>query len=160
MRVQAERSLEHNQEPYICFVDFEKTFDRIPCEKMLEELKMIVYWKDRRLIAALYMNQEVTVKADGESEPGHAGRRVRQGCPLLPLLFNIYAEAMVKETLNSVGGCINVGGYPIQTVRFADADNQAIVTITEEGLQCMTDKLVEVVERFWMIIKLYAKKTH
>ena len=29
LRVLMERSLEHNQEIYICFVDYEKAFDRV-----------------------------------------------------------------------------------------------------------------------------------
>ena len=46
----------------------------------------------------MYKRQEAVIRvADGESDPGIVGRRVRQGCPLSPLLFSIYAEAMMIE---------------------------------------------------------------
>jgi len=83
----------------ICFVDFEKAFDRVNWVKMFEILKDLhVDWKDRRLLQDLYMRQEAVVRiADGESEPGIIGRGVRQGCLISPLLFSIYAEVMMIE---------------------------------------------------------------
>ena len=41
MRTICERSLEHGNEVFICFVDFEKAFDRINWVKMLQILKSI-----------------------------------------------------------------------------------------------------------------------
>ena len=41
MRIMYERSLEHNQEVNIGFVDFEKAFDRIRWDKLMEILKKI-----------------------------------------------------------------------------------------------------------------------
>ena len=52
------------------------------------------------MIHQLYLNQNDVVRVvGGESEPGVIDRGVRQGCPLSPLLFSIYAEAMMIETL-------------------------------------------------------------
>ena len=58
-----ERSLKYGNDVYICFVDFEKAFDRVNCVKMMKILKSIgVDWRDRRLIKTLYMNQEAVVR--------------------------------------------------------------------------------------------------
>ena len=86
-----ERSLEHGNDVYVCFVDVEKAFDRVNWVKMFEVLKdLYVDWKDRRLLKDLYMNQEAEIRvADGESTPGIIGRGVRQGIPIIssPLFY-------------------------------------------------------------------------
>ena len=112
MRVVCERSLEHWNDVYICFVDFEKAFDRMNWVKMMETLKGFgIDWRDRRMIHQLYMNQNAVVRVVGEeSEPGVIGRGVRQGCPLSPLLFSIYAETMMAETLEGNEEGVMVGG--------------------------------------------------
>src|SRR6476469_2740569 len=89
MRIICERSLEFENNVYICFVDFEKAFDRVNWEKIMKVLQSIgADWRDRRMISELYMNQEAVVRiAGGESDAGIIRRGVRQKCPLSPLLF-------------------------------------------------------------------------
>ena len=69
IRMVCERSLECGNNVYICFVDFEKAFDRVNWEKMMKVLQSIgVDWRNRRMISELYMNQEAVVRiAGGES---------------------------------------------------------------------------------------------
>src|SRR2546426_9445769 len=63
LRMLCERSLELDNEVFVCFVDFEKAFDRVNLVKLLEVLKRIgVDWRDRRLIGSLYMEQMATVR--------------------------------------------------------------------------------------------------
>ena len=109
MRLICERSLSHGNDHYICFVDFEKAFDRVNWPKMMKILIEIgVDWRDRRMISELYMNHEPVVRAaGGESDAGVIGRGVRQGSPLSYLLFRIYAEMMMKEAVEEG---IRVGG--------------------------------------------------
>lgn len=92
MRTLCERSLEHDNDVFICFVDFEKAFDRVDWVKMLEILKNVgVDWKDRRLIRNLYMHEKAVIKVMQEySEESDMGRGVRQGCCLSSLLFTIH----------------------------------------------------------------------
>ena len=50
MRTLCERSLEYGNEVFICFVDFEKAFDRVNWVKMFEILKSLhIDWRDWRL---------------------------------------------------------------------------------------------------------------
>ena len=51
----------------MCFVDYEKAFDRVDWRKMMWMLKNIgVDWRDRNLIAKLYLGQTAVVRIDGE----------------------------------------------------------------------------------------------
>ena len=72
---------------------------------------MGIDWRDRRLIGNLYIGQKVRIRIDGEySETGKVSRGVRQGCPLSPLLFNIYIEELVREAVEELEEGIKVGG--------------------------------------------------
>ena len=109
MRVMSEKVIEHDQEMFVCFVDFEKAFDRVQWRKLFNILK------DRRLIRNLYMKHTVRIRvAEGESEPGEIGRGVSQGCSLSPQLFNIYTEAMMREALSQLDSGVKVGGRVIK----------------------------------------------
>src|SRR6478609_6471526 len=108
---------------------------------MMKVLQSIgVDWRHRRIISELYMNQETVVRIAGaESDSGIIGKGVRQGCPLPPLLFSIYAEIMMKEALENVEEGIRVGGELIKDVKYAD--DQGMVVNTEAGLQSLMDSL-------------------
>ena len=43
-----------------------------------------------------------------------------QGCILYPLLFNIYAENIMREALEDWDGGISIGGRRITNLRYAD----------------------------------------
>ena len=108
------------------------------------------------MISELYMNQEAVVRiAGGKSDLGIIGRRVRQGCPLSPLLFSIYAKIMMKEALENVEERIRVGGELIKDVKYED--DQGMVANTETGLQSLMDNLNTTEKHYDM--KINIKKT-
>ena len=45
---------------------------------------------------------------------------VRQGCLLSPVLFNLYLENIMRETLHEFESTISIGGRTINNLRFAD----------------------------------------
>jgi hypothetical protein len=157
LRTLCERSLEHDNDVFICFVDFEKAFDRVDWIKLLQILKNVgVDWRDRRLIANLYVHQKAVVRVGNEtSEESEIGRGVRQGCCMSPLLFNIYIEAVMVEAMEGVEEGIKVNGKTLNDVRFAD--DQGMVAGSEEGLQTLIDRLSVTAERYGM--RINAKKT-
>jgi hypothetical protein len=157
MRVICERSLEFGNDVFICFVDFEKAFDRVDWVKMLDILKRIgVDWKDRRLVMNLYMNQKAVVKIMQDySEESDIGRGVRQGCCMSPLLFNIFAETMMTEAMEGIEEGVKIGGNLVKDIRFAD--DQGMIASTEKGLQKIMDRLNSTAEKYGM--KINIKKT-
>ena len=156
-KIHCERSLEHGNWVFICFVDFEKAFNRKELTKMLDILeKLGIDWRDRRLIMNLYLNQKAVVKIQQEfSDEGEIGRGVRQGCSLSPLLFNIYAEAMMVEAMEGIEEGIKIGGKLIKDVRFAD--DQGMIAKNEKGLQKIMDGLNSTSTSYGM--KINIKKT-
>src|SRR3989442_14294701 len=158
MRTLCERSLECGNEVYICFVDFEKAFDRVNWVKMFEILKSLhIDWRNRRSLQDLYMRQEAVVRTvGGDSDPGALGRGVRQGCPISPLLFSIYAEVMMIEALEDMEAGVPVGGQLVSDVRFAD--DQDMVAGTEMESQRLMNKLNETAENFGMKMNIQRTK--
>lgn len=159
MRMLYERSLDYGNDLYICYVDFEKAFDRVRWVKMMQILKELkVDWKDRRMIKDLYMRQVAVVRLEsGDTEPGVIGRGVRQGCPLSPLLFSIYAESMMKDAIDNMEEGVVVGGRRLKDVRFAD--DQAMVASSEVGLQRLMDGLNRAAEEYGMSVNIKKTKT-
>src|SRR5215469_7717615 len=135
LRALGERSIEVGRDVVMCFVDYEKAFDRVNWTKMMECLDKIgVNRKDAQLIKNLYLRQTAVVRYNGEdSGEAEIGRGVRQGCSLSPLLFNIYSETLMKEVKKRVKGGIKVGGEMLKMIRYAD--DQVILAYNERGLQ-------------------------
>ena len=79
----------------MCFVDFEKVFDNVKHEPLIETLKRYgVDGADIRIIAKLYLEQKALVRVEDEwSGWVNIEKGVRQGCVLSPDLFSLYSPA-------------------------------------------------------------------
>ena len=101
LRWMMEKAREHQRDLYMCFVGYKKAFDCVDHERLWVIMRdtgvpvhMIV------LLRRMYTNQEVTVRTEFvETDNIDIGIGVRQGCILSPLLFNIYAENIMIDTL-------------------------------------------------------------
>jgi hypothetical protein len=99
LRIISERTLDIDEESCACFIDRQKACDRVNWTKLMQILKGIgIYWRERRLISKLYMEQSVKIRLDQEEARSvKIGRGVRQGCCLSPILFNIYLTKKALE---------------------------------------------------------------
>lgn len=153
IRMIAERCMDVNKEIYVCFIDWEKAFDRVDWNILMKILKEIqLNWKDRRLIRELYKGQKVVVRVDNEeTEEVIIGRGVRQGCCMSPALFNLYAEKLLEEALANTEG-IKIGNENMRNIKYAD--DQAVVADSILKLQNMVENINEAGKRFGMKINV------
>jgi len=92
------------------------------------------------LIWNLYEGQAAFAQIGGGlSSACLIGRGVRQGCSSSPLLYLIYDDAVVKEASYNTQLEVLVGGQVCNMIRFAD--DKAVVSSTQKGLQQLMDDL-------------------
>ena len=105
MRIVSERALDVKEEMCLCFIDWQKAFDRVDWTKLLEMLRDIGdNWRERRLICNVYQGQRVKLRLyQGETDSVMIGRGVRQGCCMSLILFKLYGEYLLKEILAEFG---------------------------------------------------------
>jgi hypothetical protein len=156
LRIISERTLGIDEELCACFIDWQKAFDPVSWTKLMQILKGIeVDWCERRLISKLYMEQSIKIRLDqGETRSVKIGRGVRQGCCLLPILFNLCSEYSTQEALEGFGG-FKIGGQVIRTVKYADG--LVLLAREEKVLQGMVDRLIEIGRCYGM--ELIVEKT-
>ena len=95
-----EKAREFQKNVYLCFIDYAKAFDSVDHNKLWKILKEMgipnhLTW----LLRNLYAGQEVTVRTGhGTTDLLQIGKGVCQGCILLPCLFNLYAQYIMRNT--------------------------------------------------------------
>ena len=148
--------LKHRYTLYICFIDYEKAFDRVNHDKLIEKLKLAgLDGKDIRIIARLYWEQVAVVRTEkGNSEGIKIRRGTRQGCVLSPYLFNLFTELIFRVIENDDDG-VSIGGRRISNLRYAD--DTGITTESERELQILANRVHEEGKHFGM--KMNIKKT-
>lgn len=141
----------------LCFIDFEKAFDRVQHQKLLAILRQTnIDGKDIRCIESLYLNQSAQIKIDGEqSNNVEICRGVRQGVFLSPLLFNLYSESIFREALENIEKGIRVNLIWINNIRYAD--DTVLIADNMNDLQYLINVVGEHSKR--MGLKINTKKT-
>ena len=106
-----------------CFIDYTKAFDCVDHNKLWKILKeMRIPNHLTCLLRNLNVGQEATVRTGhGKMNRFQFGKGVRQGCILLPCLFNSYAEYIIQNArLIEVQAGIKIAGKNINNLRYAD----------------------------------------
>lgn len=127
----------------LCFIDYEKAFDRVQHDILLQRLIDVgLDGKDIRIIKNLYWNQRATIRVENtETDSLEICRGVRQGCILSPLLFNLYSEAIISEALEELDVGVKVNGKVVNNLRYAD--DTVLIASSEGDLQMLLDRVHE-----------------
>ena len=129
---------------YFCFIDYAKTFDCVDHNKLWEILKeMGILDHLAYLLRNLYAGQEPTVRTEhGTTDWFQIRKGVHQGCILLPCLFNLYAEYIMRNAmLDEAQAGIKIAGRNINTLRYAD--DATLMTESKEELKSLLMKMKE-----------------
>ena len=108
---------------YFCIIDYAKAFDCVDHNNLCKVLKeMGIPDHLTCLLRNLYAGQESTVRTGhGTTDWSQIGKGVRQDCILLPCLFNLYAEYIMRNAgLNEAQIGIKIAGRNINNLRYAD----------------------------------------
>jgi len=88
-----------NKETYLAFLDFRKAYDSVPIGNILHKIDCLgIRGKCFQFIKNLYLTSKANVKVDGQfSDSFNIMKGVRQGCPLSPILFNLFINDIFKD---------------------------------------------------------------
>ena len=154
-RVLCERAIDVQRKVYVIFLDYEKAFDRVNHNKLMECLRRCgVDGKECNIIQNLYWDQKAKVRVgDSQSEKIDIKRGVRQGCIMSPRLFNRYTEDIFRDANKEEG--IRVNGRNVNNLRYAD--DTALLANSMETLNSLLKTVNENGEILGM--RIYTKKT-
>ena len=95
----SKKTREFQKNIFFCFIDYAKAFDYVDHNKLWKILKeMEIPDHPTCLLKNLYVGQEATVRTGhGTTDWFQIGKGVCQGCILLPCLFKLYAEYIMRN---------------------------------------------------------------
>ena len=125
------------------FLDFKKAFDTVWHAGLWQVFRSVI--AEDRLVQAIHevfgnSSSAVLLKPQlGESLK--TAIDLCQGCSLSTILFNLFLETVVQETLYEHHACISIGRRPICNLRFAN--NIGFMGGSNGELQEFTNRLVD-----------------
>jgi retron-type reverse transcriptase len=104
LRIISERTLEIDEKLNVCFIDWQKAFDRVNWTKLMQILKETgIDWRERRLISNLYMAQSVKVRLNREETRSvKIGRGVSQDAVCHQFCSPYTANALPRKPWKSL----------------------------------------------------------
>lgn len=127
-----------NSECYVILLDATKAFDRVHFTKLFS----LLYDRSMcpsvmKLLLHMYTQQTLSVQWKSHTSPSFSCTNgIKQGAVLSPLLFCVYADALIKEL-----ECAGVGCHIGQTFAGAlsYADDLTLIAPCRSAAQCMLD---------------------
>ena len=135
-------------------MDFEKAFDSVWYKGLFKKLQNYgIYGKSLNLIIDLYAKTKCSIKSNNHITDFFSYKKgVRQGCPLSPLLFNLFINDLVDIINKNSMSNIN-----LNTLLYAD--DLVLMTESKEGLQSQIDTLQDYCQKWKLKINNNKTKT-
>ena len=153
-----EKAREFERNINFCFINYAKAFDSVNHNKLWKILKQMgISDHLNSLLRNLYAGQEATIRTGhGTTDWFQIRKGICQGCTLLPCLFNLYAEYIMRNAgLDEAQAGIKIAGRNINNLRYAD--DTTLMTESEEELKSLLMKVKEESEKVGL--KLNIQKT-
>ena len=118
-----EKARELKKNIYLCFINYNKTFDCVDHNKLWKALReMGIPEYLTYLLRNLYMGLEATVRTlYGTTDRFEIKKGVWQGCLLSPYLFNLNAEHIMRNARqDELQAGIKIGRRNINNLRYVD----------------------------------------
>ena len=143
---------------YAAFIDFKKAYDTVDRKKLFERLKSLgisgIFLYN---ITAMYEKTSYNIKLkDGYLDPIQSNLGLKQGCPLSPMLFNLYIDD-IENIFDDQCDPINFQNEKIH--HFLYADDLVMISNSAEGLQRSLNKLCEYANHKYLTINIKKSKT-
>ena len=135
-----------------CHPDLKKAFDRVWHDGLRHALRSFGIEEGLvQIMKSLYSSASSAVLLNNNvSNYFRTTVSVRQGCLLSPILFNLYLENIMRETLHNFKSTISTGGRTISNLRFADDID--LMWGSNDELQELTDRLSNSAREYGMEI--------
>ena len=115
-RIMMGKHLQHQKEIFHNFIDFKKAFDRVWHDGLWHALRNFGIQGLVQTMKSLYSSASSAVLLNNNvSNYFRTTGGVRQGCLLSPILFNLYLENIMRETLHNYKTTISIRGRKIPT---------------------------------------------
>jgi len=107
---------------YTAFIDFRKAYDTVPHEALFRKLWCSgIRGRTLTFIKSLYQHSGATIRVGNTlSEPFLLERGLRQGCPMSPILFDIYINDILQGQGEAGVEIPSVDGRRLPGLMFAD----------------------------------------
>jgi hypothetical protein len=142
LRTLIEQSKAKKKPLYCCFVDLKKAFDTVSCEVLWQVLIGLgVKGRFLRCLQAMYAKDTVRINhiSEGVTSSFRCQQGVKQGCPLSPLLFGLYLDALEGRLNNTECDAPTLVDVHIWLLFFAN--DLTLTSESEVGLQQQLDAL-------------------
>ena len=125
---------------FAAFIDFKKAYDKVDRKILLERLqKLGINGLFLKNIQSMYEHISYSIKLkSGYLDPISSNLGLKQGCPLSPMLFNLYIDD-IKDVFDE--SCYPVSLSDDYISHFLYADDLVLISQSSSGLQKCLDQV-------------------